>query len=440
MAKGSVLSSKAQIVRDLLTANPEWDPNKMIEKTGISKTTVYRMYRERDKAVRESNGIGVPKGPGIDKDFSEKKGYVEFRTNKHIKDIDTALKEQGVDLEKWMVERVQTTENAWDVTMKVGKENKAFTRTNYQFKIKVFLKIRPDRHLRKGIDEYIKKIPTFKFTRVPRFSAGSGNALEIALLDAHMGKMAWAKETGRRDYDLPQSADDYKLACKKNLSWGSVFEPEKIFFIVGQDLMHIENFEGVTQKGHNVLDTDSRLPKVFETALSITTECIYMCRDIAPVEVIWIPGNHDQHASLFLTVALREHFRKDDHVTVDTTPMQRKARLWGNLLVGWTHDIVGRQIAWANELAQAFPKLWGKSVFREWHHGHKHKKQEIKTSPTTTHGGVLLRQLTALSPIDAWHFEHLFTDAVPGGEAFVWNDRTGVICNFTAWTDRPVRT
>jgi len=46
----------------------------------------------------------------------------------------------------------------------------------------------------------------------------------------------------------------------------------------------------------------------------------------------------------------------------------------------------------------------------------------------------LLRQLTALSPIDAWHFENLFTDAVPGGEAFVWSKEHGVIANFTAWT------
>lgn len=51
-----------------------------------------------------------------------------------------------------------------------------------------------------------------------------------------------------------------------------------------------------------------------------------------------------------------------------------------------------------------------------------------------TQGGVLLRQLTALSPVDRWHFENLFTDAIPGGEAFLWDKDYGVFTNISAWT------
>ena len=199
--------------------------------------------------------------------------------------------------------------------------------------------------------------------------------------------------------------------------------------------MHIENYSGITPMAGHLLDTDSRFPKVAEAAFEINLKAIYKCRLIAKTEVIWIPGNHDPHASLLLTMMLREHFRNDNMVIVDVGPAKRKARLWGNLLVGWAHEINNRQSAWANELAQAFPQEWGKSVWREWHHGHKHKKGEVKTHPIITHGGVLCRQLTALSPIDAWHFENLFTDAVPGGEAFLWSKDNGVIANFTAWTN-----
>jgi len=217
-------------------------------------------------------------------------------------------------------------------------------------------------------------------------------------------------------------------------TWGSIFKPEKIFFIVGNDLMHSENYQGTTPSGHNILDVDTRLPMLIKAALEINIKAVYRCRSVAPVEVIWIPGNHDPTASLWLCCALEQHFKDDKHVTVDISPCVRKARLWGNLLVGWTHEIVSRHASWVNELAQAFPKEWGKSVYREWHHGHKHKKNEIKTMPVMTHGGVLCRQLTALSPIDAWHFENLFTDAVPGGEAFLWSKDKGVFSNFIAWT------
>jgi len=108
--------------------------------------------------------------------------------------------------------------------------------------------------------------------------------------------------------------------------------------------------------------------------------------------------------------------------------------LWGNLLVGWTHRIVGRYNTWSNELAQAFPELWGKSKFREWHHGDQHKKHNVKIVPLFTSGGVVCRQITALSPVDKWHFENLFTDAVPGGESFLWSKDVGVFANFMVWT------
>jgi hypothetical protein len=49
-------------------------------------------------------------------------------------------------------------------------------------------------------------------------------------------------------------------------------------------------------------------------------------------------------------------------------------------------------------------------------------------------GGVVLRQLTALSPVDKWHTDNLFTDAVPGGEGYIWNKTKGVTANFMAWT------
>jgi len=54
--------------------------------------------------------------------------------------------------------------------------------------------------------------------------------------------------------------------------------------------------------------------------------------------------------------------------------------------------------------------------------------------PIFTAGGVLCRQLTALSEIDKWHYDNLFVDAVSGGEGFLWDKENGVFCNFTAWT------
>ena len=176
------------------------------------------------------------------------------------------------------------------------------------------------------------------------------------------------------------------------------------------------------------------MKNLFETTFKAVTEGIYKARSVAPIELIWIPGNHDEVASLFLCYALKEHFRNDKYVTIDLSPQSRKARLWGKTLVGWTHNISGRQEAWANELAQAFPKEWAQSEFREWHHGHKHTNKEVKVTPTITSGGVICRQISALSEIDKWHYDNLFTGGVPGGQGFIWSKTKGIKTVFHAWT------
>lgn len=363
-------------------------------------------------------------------DYRENSGTVEVNGEK-VKTGEQACEYAGVDMDIWEIERQVV--NFWDVTMKIDDVPTA--RTNYQ--VKVWLKRKVKNNTEMALERLVERIPDFKYSKYTptHFASRSGYAGEVAPMDAHLGKLAWALETQQRDYDLKIGVRDYEYANDQTLEWISPFSPEKIFYVLGQDLMHTENLEGVTHRGGNVLDVDSRLDKLMDAAIDITIKNINSCRSMAPVEVILIPGNHDMHASKWLARCLDRHYRKDKHVEVDYGPNNRKARLWGRTLVGWCHEIPpSKAAAYANELAQIFRKEWAEAEYVEWHHGHKHKKSEVKSSPVITHGGVLMRQLTALSPIDFWHYENLFTDAVPGGEAFVWHKEIGVVANFVAWT------
>ena len=199
-------------------------------------------------------------------------------------------------------------------------------------------------------------------------------------------------------------------------------------------MYHIDNMASHTTHGSHTMDVDGRITKIHNKAFTITKDNIIRCSKIAPTEVIWIPGNHDFLASFMLCHSLRQYFRNYSRVTVDLEETSRKARLWGSLLVGWTHRIVGKHNTWSNELSQGWPELWGQSKFREWHHGDQHKKQDVKAVPVFTSGGVVCRQITALSPVDKWHTDNVFTDAVPGGESFLWSKEEGIFANFMSWT------
>lgn len=386
--------------------------------------------------------------------------------------IEQIIKEQNIDMNMYYVYSFKVKKGHWntaakkrDQELKWTKEVQTTTKTNdkanYTIKkdnvqimegyskhypefimannennsIEVVFKAKPiESNILESFKKLIKDMPPLNITLPKRKVFKNGIAGEITTFDAHFAKLAWLQETGYRNYDLNIAIEDYKYANDENLALLAPYKPEKIFYIIGQDMYHIDNMQGYTTGGQHALDVDGRITKVHEKAFCISRDNIIKCSKVAPVEVVWIPGNHDFLASFMLCYSLKQYFRNYSKVTVDVSQDPSKARLWGNLLVGWTHKITGRYNTWSNELAQKFPDLWGKSKIREWHHGHIHKKQDVKNVPVFTSGGVTCRQITALSPVDKWHSDNVFTDAVPGGESFLWSKDMGIFGNFTIWT------
>jgi hypothetical protein len=375
--------------------------------------------------------------------------------------IDRLIEEHNIDMNLYYVDSFKVKDGMWNtagikrdqqLTWKREQDTKgnptqimegyakrypefmmAENKTNY---IEVTFKRKPvEFDILQSFKELVVTLPSIKLPIVRRRAiTGNGVAAEITTFDAHLGKLAWEIETGYRHYDLKIAVKDYQYVTDRNLDLIAPHKPEKIFYIIGQDMYHIDNMAGHTTSGDHTLDVDGRIQKIHTQAFIVSRDNIYKSSKLAPVEVIWIPGNHDFLASYMLAFALKEHFRDNPRITVDIGENPRKARLWGNLLVGWTHSITGKHTVWSNELAQAFPELWGKSKFREWHHGDQHKKTDVKITPVFTSGGVLCRQITALSPVDKWHTDNVFTDAVPGGEAYLWSKEGGVFANFMTWT------
>lgn len=404
------------------TYNTSWKG--LLELAGIVWSPSYYRHSERPDPSIESK---------IESNFRPDSGYVEIITSKVITTLEQALEMAEVDLKKWEVDRY--TINTWTTTLKIHEAGESYpeTRTNYQ--VKVWLKLKVVSPIEVAIRELIKEIPKFqppdKYRRMP---PEGDFALEMALYDAHFGKLAWDQETMQGDYDIKIAAKWFIEAAEKNLNFSAPFKVSRIIYLLGQDLMHVENFQGLTPLAHNVLDVDSRLPKIYKEAKEATLKVLYMCRQVAPVEVIWIPGNHDMHASFYLSDVIKEHFKDDRFVTVDNEAPWRKAKLWGNLLVGWTHDASGNRQATVtvNMLPQFWPQLWGQSKYREWHTAHKHKKEEMKFFPTVSTGGTIIRQIPTMSVIDAWHFQHGFVDAIPAGESFIWTKDAGICAHYTA--------
>lgn len=403
---------------------------------GTSRHTIKnRLARAQERGLYSGNVTGktheVEESVKKDFDFKNNRGVVTTKSL-NIQTVEEALDASAIDLEEWEVERNKI--NSWEVTMGADKTmtGKPETYTNYQ--VTVWLKRKMVEPIITAIEALVKTIPAFKPRKHKPLVHEKGEYLqEMALFDIHFGKLAWGQETGQGDYDVNIAEDWFIQAAEKNLNYGGSFPRSKILYILGQDYLHVENYMHETSLGKNNLDVDTRLPKIFEVAMGAAIKVIYMCREVAPVEILWVPGNHDMHASYYLSHILKSHFRNDKRVTVNNGPKWEKAILWGNLLVGYTHDAERRQTAAINMLPQMFPELWGKSKYRELHTGHLHKKGETKYKPVQTVGGTVIRRLPTLSVIDKWHSDGRFIDAVPGGESMIWSKSNGVVAHYTAY-------
>lgn len=354
--------------------------------------------------------------------------------------IQLAIAKAGVNPECWDVGPCKV--NFWHTTTKIrvpDKRNKngylhRLTRvTNWSVKITLL----PNRtpfvlNAIRDLVDTIKPVPA-KFT--PTFAKTTGRYCgAMAPVDVHFGKFAWNDETMSGNMDLAIAKKIFIESCIKNLNDMARFNLAKIYFVVGHDLMHFENYAAETAKGRHSLDVDGRLPKAIRTAKESYIEMADYAAQIAPVEIVRVPGNHDMHASYWLVEMMRERYRNNKHITIDNglySDSPYKLIKWGNLIVGMMHNAAGGRMPRAiNAMPQFWRKEWGESRFSELWVGHLHKKQDTKTFPVNTVGSTLIRQLSALCTNDFWHFDQLWVDAVPACESFVMDKADGVVANF----------
>ncbi len=305
-----------------------------------------------------------------------------------ITTVDQLIESAKIDLAIWDVSEVSV--NSWEVAGKKSNGQDEFSRWQPETlwktplrQIKAKLKRKAPKHIQDTIKDLLSGVPAFKGKFPKRKPRSDSHMLEISLYDAHFGKLCWSAETGV-DYDLKIAASDYTHAVDDLLKMVTGFSIEKVVFPVGHDFFQVDNWSGTTTAGTSVDSTDDRFQKVFRAGYEAVKEAILKCAEVAEVEVLWVPGNHDQSTSWYLTEMLRQLFRDTNRVTVDNSFMTRKYRLYGISLVGYDH---GEGMALEKLpliMATEKPDLWAKSVYRHYRVGH-FTRRRISGGSEVTH-------------------------------------------------------
>jgi hypothetical protein len=272
------------------------------------------------------------------------------------------------------------------------------------------------------------RYPVLKHT-----SSKAGLLYEIGIPDLHFGRLTWEEETGE-DYDIKIARGMVENVLKQLLAYAEQFRVSKILLPIGNDFFNVNNKEGETTHGTRQQE-DTRWQKTFRAGRMMAVNMIDACAAIAPVDVLIVPGNHDEERMFYLGDALDCWYHNAKRIAIDNRAIKRKYYSFGANLIGFTHGSEERKNSLTSLMPLEVPQLWAASKYREWHTGDKHHKTDM-VQQVDENLGVVVRILRSLAPADAWTFDKGFVGAIHAAESFLWHPANGIVAQFTAVPQR----
>ncbi len=407
---------------------------------GVARSTLQKRYNRAIGADTKDAQVGRPQeGFRVRGDSARDDEIKIVNVGDEVITESDALRKAGLDEKLWEVVKVET--NAWQVAGKArrgqGQDGRWMPESLWKqnlWQVKITARRKAPKHVQSGIADLLADLNPPSFAR-PRRRDRSEYVVELALNDCHFGKLAWAAETGEDDYDLKIARECYANAVGDLLGFVKGLGVSSIVTAVGQDFFQADNWSSQTHSGTCVDSTDDRFQKVFRVGCETVRDMLMAAREVADVEVLWIPGNHDRTTSWYMCEYLDAWFRDDPHVVFDNSPQERKYRLYGDVLLGMIH---GHQMKFADlplVMATEVPDLWAKAKWRAWRCGHYHKKQEVRYTAGDTHNGVSVSVLPSLSATDSWHYDKGYVRLHRAAELYLWHPERGYVGHFSANAD-----
>ena len=358
--------------------------------------------------------------------------YVYGNVDESIESLDDLVRVCKIDTTKYNVDNYEIKSyNAWIKNKDKDIEKKQLYSVRANLKLK---KLDTELPLQKqAILDEIKKysiVPPKTYSTKGLYTQTQLNrhtALEINIPDLHIGKLAWAPETGD-NYDIDIACQRYKDAIYDIISRVPTSTLEKIILPIGNDMLQVDNKAHTTTSGTHV-STDSRFAKMFLVAKNLLIETIDYLSDIAPVDVVVIPGNHDNATMFTLGEVISAWYHNNPSVTVDNGPTQRKYYTFGQNLIMWTHGNNEKLNDLGIICATEQPKMWADTKYRRCHIGHLHHSKQVKYTDVQEFPGFTVKIINSLSSNDAWHNEKGFI-SLKSAEAFLYHRDRGLLANY----------
>lgn len=291
------------------------------------------------------------------------------------KDVNFLLKAHGYDSEVW--ELISARNNIWN---SYSKQDGIMT----MYSSKISVKPRTSTFSLDRLLEAISELPELTVHRAP-VVLDDRRMLEIPLFDAHFGIST---------YEYYKSTQEKILQRIQSRDW------EEILFVVGQDMLHNDNFKGQTANGTQieVVDMVKAWMDATKFYFPLIEEALLQSNR---VKIIFSKGNHDESMTWTFVQLLKERYKQ---VVVDDAFVERKVHVFGNCFIGITHGDKARKNI-SNIFPKEFPMEWANATTHEVHMGHFHVEDAKDVF------GMMVRTLATRNKTDSWHKDNGYVGA-----------------------------
>jgi len=279
-------------------------------------------------------------------------------------------------------------------------------------------------------DELINEISKYapKYPKLKRTKSKEGHLLVIDIADLHINKYAESFLTNQ-EYNSNIAVERALDGTKGLLNKASGFEIDKIVFVIGNDVLNIDNSTRTTTSG-TPQDTDLHWFNSFNIAKDCYVKCIEMCLSVADVDIIHCPSNHDYITGCLLAETLQAWFRNNKNITFKTSPQYRKYYQYFSNMLEFEHGHKGKMQNLPLVMAQEEPKMWSETKFRYGYLHHIHHSDVNQFKSGKDYIGVNVTYLRSPSSADLWHYENQFINLV-ACEGFIHSKEMGRVSHLT---------
>ena len=282
--------------------------------------------------VQTNNSPQYKSSTEVKNDGSQTSDRLIAMSDKESKDVNFILKSHGYDSQSW--ELTSAKNSIWNVNTKLDG-----IKTLYSSKIAVKPKTAYswNEEDAKKVFAGLKTDIQNKINIKPLQYKQNGRLLVLPIADFHLNLLSDKLSTGN-EYNMEIAEELFFHVVNDVIDRVGNKSFEKVLFITGNDFINADNLNGTTTHG-TPQDNSSSWFKAVQKATELIIKATDMLTKIAPVDVVFVPSNHDLHTMFGIMQTVEAWYKDDKNVSIDTSPLPRKYYKFGEMLIALSHDM-----------------------------------------------------------------------------------------------------